>query len=223
MTAKLDSELRQFDEDGYCRFWSADKHNPTRLYVNQDYGYFDLSSSDLSFVKGANVLEGEAIDGLRSILAGANGNFNTQTIVHKEPGIEERLLERAEGERFAALVPFSNDVETEIINLIGSWGIRCTLKDVRKAAGFCSEGDEFVDGLEKELKFSFQNDERKKLSAAFYKIRTQESTMKAIYRLLTIGVIDDYSIDYASKEITCYVIKRSDEEYRDCLQAYLSK
>ena len=223
LTAKLDSELRQFDEDGCCRFWSADKHNPTRLYVNQDYGYFDLSSSDLSFVKGANVLECEAIDGLRSILAGANGNFNTQTIVHKEPGIEERLLERAEGERFAVLVPFSNDVETEIINLIGSWGIRCTLKDVRKAAGFCSEGDEFVDGLEKELKFSFQNDERKKLSAAFYKIRTQESTMKAIYRLLTIGVIDDYSIDYASKEITCYVIKRSDEEYRDCLQAYLSK
>lgn len=223
LTAKLDSELRQFDEDGFCRFWSADKCSPTRLYVNQDYGYFDLNSSDLSFAKGVNTLESEAIDGLRSILASADGNFNTQTIVHKEPGIEKRLSERAEGERFAVLVPFSNDVETEIINLIGSLGIRCTLKDVRKAAGFCSEGDEFVDGLEREIGFSLQNNEREKLSTAFYKIRTQESTMKAIYRLLMIGVVDDYSIDYASKEITCYIIKRSDDEYRHCLQDYLLK
>lgn len=223
LTAKLDSELRQFDEDGYCRFWPADKCKPTRLYINQDYGYFDLSSSDLLFVKGVNVLESDAIDGLRSVLASVDGNYSTQTIVHKEPGIEKRLSEKTEGERFAVLVPFSNDVETEIINLIGSWGIRCTLKDVRKAAGFCAEGNEFVDGLERELKFSLQNDERQKLNAAFYKIRTQESTMKAIYRLLTIGVIDDYSIDYASKEITCYVIKRSDEGYKRCLQDYLLK
>lgn len=223
LTAKLDAELTRFDEDGFCRFWSVDKHEPTRLYVNQDYGYFDLKSSSLSFIKGPNMLESEAIDGLRSILASADGNFNIQPIVHKEPGIEKRLLERAEGEYFAVLVPFSNDVETEIINLIGSWGIRCTLKDIRKAAGFCSEGDEFVDRLEKELDFAFQNDERQKLSTAFYKIRTQESTMKTIYRLLTIGVIDDYSIDYASKEIACYIVKRSDEDYKRCLQDYLLK
>lgn len=53
--------------------------------------------------------------------------------------------------------------------------------------------------------------------------RIKPDTEKALYRLSTIGVIDDYMVDFATKTYTVFATKRSDEIYFQNLRKYVRK
>ena len=52
-------------------------------------------------------------------------------------------------------------------------------------------------------------------------IADKQDTEKAIYRLSTIGVIDDYTVDYNAKTFTLYSIKKTKDEYTLHLKNYI--
>ncbi|MBK6701474.1 MAG: hypothetical protein IPG55_16635 [Saprospiraceae bacterium] len=53
--------------------------------------------------------------------------------------------------------------------------------------------------------------------------RDKMDTEKAIYRLSTLGIIDDYTVNFSSNTFTLKGIKKSAKEYGDNLQKYLLK
>jgi ATP-dependent DNA helicase RecQ len=61
------------------------------------------------------------------------------------------------------------------------------------------------------------------LQRAYYLPRTQEDTAKAIYRLISIGIIDNYTIDYQNKLYTLEFKKKKPEQYYDALENLLAR
>ena len=56
-----------------------------------------------------------------------------------------------------------------------------------------------------------------------YRIRDDQSTFKAVYRLSLLGVIDDYHVDYKAKLIVATITRHEDNYYQSQLKTYLSK
>ncbi|MDD5703311.1 MAG: hypothetical protein PHU23_14840, partial [Dehalococcoidales bacterium] len=55
------------------------------------------------------------------------------------------------------------------------------------------------------------------------RIRDEVDTCKAVYRLSSIGVIDDYEVDYNTKTLTLSVSKKEDQDYIDELHKYIKR
>lgn len=53
--------------------------------------------------------------------------------------------------------------------------------------------------------------------------RDKVDTEKAIYRLSTIGVVDDYTINFSSNTFTLYITKKTEKEFLNHLNNYLLK
>lgn len=95
------------------------------------------------------------------------------------------------------------------------------------------EYPEFVENMsikDSELKdrlLDIESDWSIDLQKAYYIRRSQDDTAKAIYRLVSIGIIDSYTIDYQNKLYTIYFTKKEDKEYfrllEDLVARYTSK
>ena len=61
------------------------------------------------------------------------------------------------------------------------------------------------------------------LRRVFYLPRSEEDTAKGMYRLLTVGVIDTYTIDYQNKIYEVRFKKKENGGYYDCLKELISR
>lgn len=61
------------------------------------------------------------------------------------------------------------------------------------------------------------------LQKAYYIRRNQADTAKAIYRLVSIGIIDSYTIDYQNKIYTVYFSKKEDTDYFRLLEELVAR
>lgn len=61
------------------------------------------------------------------------------------------------------------------------------------------------------------------LQRAYCLPRTQEDTAKAIYRLISIGIIDSYTIDYQNKLYTLVFKKKEDQAYFNSLETLIAR
>ena len=57
----------------------------------------------------------------------------------------------------------------------------------------------------------------------FYSYRNKSDTEKALYRLLTIGLIDDYRVDFHASTYTISGKKKTDDEYLKIIFSYIRK
>jgi ATP-dependent DNA helicase RecQ len=63
----------------------------------------------------------------------------------------------------------------------------------------------------------------RELHRLFDGYRMKADTEKALYRLSTIGLIDDYTVDFNSKTYTIYAKRKPDEQYFENLEKYIRK
>ncbi|PIQ07598.1 MAG: hypothetical protein COW71_16225 [Ignavibacteriales bacterium CG18_big_fil_WC_8_21_14_2_50_31_20] len=63
----------------------------------------------------------------------------------------------------------------------------------------------------------------KYLEFIYNSIRNKADTEKAIYRLATIGVIDDYTVDSRTSTFTIYATKKTKDEYKEYLRRFVRK
>ena len=61
------------------------------------------------------------------------------------------------------------------------------------------------------------------LQRAYFIPRSQDDTAKAIYRLVSIGIIDSYTIDYQNKLYTIKFTKKTDHAYYHSLEKLISR
>src|SRR5690606_18402492 len=97
---------------------------------------------------------------------------------------------------------------------------------VKKATGFCKSDDDFVDNLiynyrkKTNITITFNQTQIVELKSLYTKIRLDNDTLKTIYRLSILGVIEDYTIQYPSL-VTVVCKKLSDTEILDNLEKYV--
>lgn len=166
------------------------------------------------------------------------------------PGIEALLSNIQEGESFQIEIGFFNNI-TDRIKIISKWMAKVaqsplTEKLVRKVRTSATSFTDFIDKIEEEhckikglsrgqfsIKEICKKRDRKRntplgtsfdaFQAMYDGCRDKSDTEKAIYRLSTIGVIDDYSVDYNANMFTLYGTKKSEEAYQKNLYAFLTK
>jgi ATP-dependent DNA helicase RecQ len=163
-------------------------------------------------------------------------------------GIEEILKSKRTGDSFDITVGFYNNAK-ERVKTITRWLHDVVHKDfteviVQKMRKNCTDAEAFIEEVcIKYSKFTIGNvldfegvclkrDITKgntkgntfKMFMAYYNgYRDKMDTEKAIYRLSTLGIIDDYTVNFSSNTFSLKGTKKTEKEYKDNLKGYLLK
>lgn len=88
---------------------------------------------------------------------------------------------------------------------------------------------DFVESLKipneqlKQKLLNLEDEQSLELQRAYFIPRSQDDTAKAIYRLVSIGIIDSYTIDYQNKLYTIQFTKKTDQDYYRSLEELISR
>lgn len=219
-------------------YWRGDGQGAGRLYVNDDIGktcgYIDLGTSSIFPVTNPkkestllvpalgvlNVVQNYLYNSFSNQL-----NFNSGSTI-KMDGIEKILASAESGTTQIVVVPFTNSIPLNIVSFLGNNGYVISESDVRKANWYCFSPDQFMENISSSItnrKASFTNEIIDQLTKYFFKIREEQETFRAVYRLSIIGVIDDYEVDYNSKTVSLIVTKHKEQYYINKVIDYIKQ
>lgn len=225
-------------------------NNPSRLYFNSDektsYGYYDFinyfsvpenlpqrmvvgmdaTSANKVINNVINFLTGLVPEGFVDLL----NWLITKTITPTTLGIQDNLDRIVDnGDVNEILIGFENEKIQLITDYCKSVHARFTKIIVQDACGYCWDTKKFIENLKNEfwkstnINVNFNNNQINELGRLFNNIRNQQDTFKAIYRLSILGVVDDYEIDYSTKNIKAQIKKLTDQEIIENLKKYIRK
>lgn len=85
--------------------------------------------------------------------------------------------------------------------------------------------ENYLENVKEKLKIEIDTDENdlEALKQLYYSPRKKPDTDKAIFRLSSIGIIDDYTVDYNRNCYTIKVKKKTDDEYKEALAKFMLK
>lgn len=210
---------------------SKNKTGREVLYINDNYGSIYLDSPNLAFypAQDAHSDAQEIANYIKTIIRDSKPKnesafkWLTQGAGEPQQGIESLLKNAAEGDLLQLIIPFRNNVINKIAEIAGT-----TDRIIQNATAYCYDKDIFINNIKAEHERVYRNsslaiDDDKKTSIAglFAKIRSNEDTFKAVYRLSIIGVIDDYTVDYVSQTIVAVISKKCEGYYTEQLRTYL--
>jgi ATP-dependent DNA helicase RecQ len=149
-----------------------------------------------------------------------------------EDGIEKRLSEikcRQEVKP-EIVIPFFNKYADKIIfhaELIALFKILVSDKLSDETITKAIEGtfETFIKNISEKLdsEIDSNKDSLVTLKQLYYSPRAKADTDKAIYRLASIGIVDDYTVDYNKKSYTVFITKKNEDEYIEKLKSFMRK
>lgn len=85
--------------------------------------------------------------------------------------------------------------------------------------------ENFLKNIEEKLtiKIDRNKDGLQELKQLYYSPRKKPDTDKAIFRLSSIGIIDDYTVEYNKKCYKIRIVKKTDDEYIEHLKVFMRK
>lgn len=146
------------------------------------------------------------------------------------PGLEVLLNSKKVDEPFSMTVGFTNDAIERITRYLhNKTGVNISEDSIKKSLKYCKKYIEFLKKLKKEnplfrghnLIALFENDYR--LERLFESVRSNNDSFKTVYRLMVVGAIDEYSLDYRKETIFIKGKKKKDGDYLESLIIYLAK
>ena len=140
----------------------------------------------------------------------------------KQSGIKS-IIENNYLGNYSLLIGFNNDVISIMSERVKNEGID-DFKEVyiRAAYKFSKNEEEFIDSLY----FNYAKDHsffkqlilheatNKFLRESYYRVRNTSDTLRAIYRMSVIGIIDDYVIDYVGGFIKVFLRGRRNQNIK---------
>lgn len=242
--------FEEFQQDINLSLWQSPKTGSWYLFVNGDsfedkFGAVKIPSLEVDASKATRpVTECNQVLNFISNLIQQNSNgeiigwLKTSTTI---AGLETLLQANA---RIELTLRFENNI-TERNEKISKWlnaAFRTAKFDTittKEILGFSNSFNDFKEQVTSKLHngTSFEQvaqardisknnpvgTAEKELQRLFNGFRTKADTEKALYRLSTIGVIDDYTIDFNSKTYTILATRKSDQQYFENLEKYIRK
>jgi len=142
-------------------------------------------------------------------------------ILYRESRQNEKGIEKIlhDGHPDSVYIEFTNKIFQKILDSLSNYDLAWDEKMFDKAYQFSCTYNEFIQSLQRAFKKKTKKDLaidtnlQKFIKDNYLKIRNTQDTFKAVYRLSTIGVIDDYEVDYNSNSIKTTISKKPDEFY----------
>lgn len=238
----------QFKQDINLALWQS-KKGFWYLFVNgetfeEKYGAVWIPSLKVDTSKIAKPInECESILTFIKNYIQSNANGDVNVWLKKSTTIAglETLLKA--NEKIELTLRFENNI-TERIEIISRWLQTACNTDkfdtlaTKEILLFSNSFDDFKDQVNSKLggvtfeTVAANRDKAKKnpvgtsekeLQRLFDGFRTKADTEKALYRLSTVGIIDDYTIDFNAKTYTVYAKRKTDEQYFANLENYIRK
>ncbi|MEK7254167.1 MAG: DEAD/DEAH box helicase [Bacteroidota bacterium] len=222
-------------------YWKRESDGSHRLYLNGEkdtkLGYIDLLNWQSCFVpegaeevhqsfKNAILEEMDALPDLENFLAA----FNKETPSSEQPGILQRLeMEEA----FDLTIGFSNHLANdktfaeELIKFnlpalqnVLPVSIRKALKYGKGFEGFC---DRLLGMTVNEMEQALGQQSLTNFRKLYHARRIKPDTDKAIFRLVCIGVADDFTVYYRSKTYCLKIRRKPPAKYVMALHDYIQR
>ncbi len=241
------------DIDVKCNYWEGghNKRLYINLGFNESLGFLDLNTLDYITTGTVNKDFSDQIFPLLTNYIGAL-HLNEPVYLWMQRsdnkiGIEELLNNKKEGESFQLTVGFFNNTKKRI-EFISRWlqkVVHKSFKDniVQKMRTGSTDATAFIKQVcdnykkfaGKELDFEShcllrdkaKNNPPGTAQRMFMELyngyRDKMDTEKAIYRLASLGIVDDYTVNFSSNTFTLFCRKKSETDYRKHLKNYLLK
>lgn len=230
----------------------ANKRLYINLNFNEPLGYLDLTNLNSSIFGSINpTLSNQIFLLLSNYIQNLELTEPTHLWIQnsdKQIGIEGLLKSKKIGDSFELTVGFYNDAKSRI-KFITKWlhevvhsnftetivhTMRANCPDAEAfIEEVCSHYHRFTNGQDLNFEtFCINRDKAKGIpkGTAFRKFillyngyRDKMDTEKAIYRLSTMGIIDDYTVNFSANTFTLYGKKKADKEYKENISKYLLK
>ncbi|MDR2921166.1 MAG: DEAD/DEAH box helicase [Tannerella sp.] len=212
------------------------ENNRLALYVNPNYATIYLDRANLPLQFARSPLAVKIADYIKQIILIEKPEEITPVdwlnqYIHSSfsaPGIEAILQNNdAPDDTFQVIVPFTNNILEEIIECLNDNGLAFTYRIVHEAQNECNDKSKFIESLEwkyksiKDKVIHIPDNLKQSLQELFSEIRNEHDTLKAIYRLSIIGVIDDYTVDHNSKIITVTASQKNQGYYTNKLKEFI--
>lgn len=140
------------------------------------------------------------------------------------------IMHEIDLDTYKLVIGFNNDVAKNLVNFIKENGYPdFEIQIVNSAFNFSKTEEKFFESLKYYYKaltkkeFNPNQEIIDRINKDFINIRKGENTQRAVYRLITLGIIDDYTIDYAGSAIEVTFKKKTNEEYKENFRKYLRK
>lgn len=215
-------------------------------------GYLDLNSLN-SFQGGSinPELSGNIFSLLKEYIENLNLTESVHLWMQRSDkiaGIEEILKSKRTGDSFTVTVGFYNNAK-ERVKTITKWlhdVVHNSFNEqiVQRMRANCTDAEAFIEEVcDNYSKFTngsildFENFCNKrdaqrnatigtaysKFMALYNGYRDKMDTEKAIYRLSTLGIIDDYTVNFSSNTFSLKGTKKTEKEYTNTLKGFLLK
>lgn len=213
--------------------------NPFQLFINKGdktYGYIDYrdnsintDNSNLDKKRGNEIFA--FVQKLIEMKCPKSRNV-FRWITHKpdwppQEGVSVALGKMKIGDKKDIIVHFRNDKTTRITEILNrNISDSFTEKQIYEISKKSHSAKVFIDSLNKIANINLVNKNinlPERVKKLYYLIRNEEDTLRAIYRMWLLGVIDDYTIDFDTKTITLSLTKKDDQSYTDALSIYLKR
>ncbi|MCF8341399.1 MAG: DEAD/DEAH box helicase [Chitinophagaceae bacterium] len=149
-----------------------------------------------------------------------------------EDGIEKRLnkIEYQQEIKPEIVIPFSNKyadkpVFHEEFNSLCKKVISDKLSDKEINEAIEGNFETFINNISEKLETEIDSKQESlfTLKQLYYSPRNKADTDKAIFRLASIGIVDDYTVDYNKKSFTVFITKKTNDEYIEQLKVFMRK
>lgn len=216
---------------------------PHTIYINgeqfgQNYGSIRIDSLAISTMGNNMLTEAEAVSLLEAIVLKIRTQkpanidlitwLNSIQQTEQQQGLEQQIKNIPVNETRSLTIGLENDGIQRVVDYLQPQYNEFDYSLVKKATGFCKSDDDFIDNLIKNYRkktnvtITFNQTKLAELKSLYTKIRLDNDTLKTIYRLSILGVIEDYTIQYPSL-VTVICKKLPDTEILDNLEKYVER
>jgi superfamily II DNA helicase RecQ len=143
------------------------------------------------------------------------------------PGINQVLVGIENGQTTQITIPLRNDRTyriTELLNLHVSTAFH--EHAIYELSDTCSGVNDFLEQLSQTANIAIisnQVDVAAEVKKLYFEVRTDHDTFKAIQRLSTLGIVSDFTVNFADNSATITVRKLDNKDYRQNLISYLQR
>jgi ATP-dependent DNA helicase RecQ len=219
-----------------------------RIYVDEVYpnsfGYIDIKTllPHVGVATFDKILSKQVLDFVINEIKRDYVNFadsdklnawlNLKVKGTSEEGIEKRLsrIDYQQEVKPEIVIPFSNKYADKSVfheELIQLCKKVVSDKLSHEAIIESIEGtfETFIKNISEKLETEIDsaNESLFALKQLYYSPRNKADTDKAIFRLASIGIVDDYTVDYNKKSYTVFITKKTDDKYIEQLKVFMRK
>jgi len=216
---------------------------PHTIYINgeqfgQNYGSIRIDKLNIN-TNGNNMLSQPEAVALLQVISnkireqkpaniGLVNWLNTTQQTQQQQGLEQLLENIPANQTQSLTIGLENDGIQRVVDYLQPQYNDYDYAIVKKSTGFCRSDNDFVDNLISNhrkltnIGITFTPNQITELKSLYTKIRLDNDTLKTIYRLSILGVIEDYTIQYPSL-VTVVCKKISDTEILNNLEKYVER